>query len=171
MRQSISENAPEEAEMKTKEDWGKLFRYAGPSIFLLPLALFMLVFGIVSVANPLSGYRETEGRVREVVIHEKDEQIPYEVFFSFEADGKTYDGSFTFGPYDYRPGDPVKVYYDPRDPSVTSPRVGNPFWGWAVLGLSLLMGLYGAFAVRKAYHKVQEDQKTEEPSKDWKEEA
>ena len=156
--------------MKTKEDWGKLFRYAGPSAFLLPLALFMLIFGIVSVANPLSGYRETEGRVREVVVRGEDAEIPYEVYFSFESDGKTYEDSFTFGPYDYEPGDPIKVYYDPKDPSETSPRVGNPFWGWAVLGLSLLMGAYGVFTFRKAYRKLQEEKKTE-PLSDMKEEA
>ena len=148
--------------MKTREDWGKFFRYAGTSFWLLPLGIFILIFGIISAANPLSGYLETEGRVQEVVRYEEDGKEGYEVFFSFTAGGKVYEDSFTFGPYDYEPGDPVKVYYNAKDPTETSPRVGSPFWGWILIGFRLLLCAYGFFVCRKAYRRIQEEHKAVE---------
>ncbi|MBP5372632.1 MAG: DUF3592 domain-containing protein [Clostridia bacterium] len=105
--------------MRAENKFARFMRTSGPIRFLLPIALVLIVIGIVLFAfnNATKDYVETTGTVTAVnEVAGTDDATEYEIRFSYTVEGTAYNGEITLS-QSYTVGESITVYYDPANPS------------------------------------------------------
>ena len=131
----------------------RIMRNTGPARFFVPLGIILIVFGIIVMGFNTDDYTLTTGTitaVRESVTQEGQKE--YDVSFTYEADGKTYEGTFAGLPGDYSVGSGIKVYYDPQDPEkITNSKLG--FLPPIMIALGAAATAFGVWKTVQAFKK------------------
>ena len=140
--------------------FARFMRNTGPARFFVPLGIALIVFGILMFVFNNDSYLETVGTVTEVVetLNAENNKV-YDVSVSFTVDGKKYDCTFTEQTKEYKAGDDIKVYYDPEDPTKTSPSKTG-ILPPVLIGLGVVALVAGVLMTVKAYKKSNELDKT-----------
>ncbi len=104
------------------------FRCMGRMRFFFLLGLLLIAAGVFILATSPKEYAETTAVVTrcEREAYDPEEGERYEVRFEYTVDGKRYENSFGSMASEMRPGEELKIYYDPAKPeSVTNTKHGG----------------------------------------------
>lgn len=112
--------------------------------FLLPMGIFILIFGIVFTVTTPKEYAETVGtftRAEEYTELDGDNirHTYYEGYFTYSVDGKAYEGSFPGYSDPPAVGEKLTVYYDPANPSSVSNSANTGMIGMILIGVGALL--------------------------------
>lgn len=147
--------------MNYENNFARFMRNTGPARFFIPVGILMIIFGVILLGFHTENYLETVGKVTTVAEEViENNQKEYDVSFTYQADGKSYEG--TFDNLSERPnvGDEIKVFYDPEDPN----RITNTKMGGFIAPLLILLGaaalIFGVLKTVKSFQKSKELDKT-----------
>ncbi|MBR5380009.1 MAG: DUF3592 domain-containing protein [Clostridia bacterium] len=131
----------------------RIMRNTGPARFFVPLGIILIVFGIIVMGFNTDDYTLTMGTITAVTESVTQEgQKEYDVRFTYDADGKTYEGTFAGLPGDFSVGNGIKVYYDPQDPEkITNSKLG--FLPPIMIALGAAATVFGVWKTVQAFKK------------------
>ena len=131
----------------------RIMRNTGPARFFVPVGIILIVFGIILMGFNTDNYVLTTGKITSVAAGDLNEgQQQYDVSFTYEADGKTYEGTFDNLSGDYSVGSDIKVYYDPEAPEkITNNKMG--FLPPVLIGAGAVAVVFGVYKTVKAFQK------------------
>lgn len=145
--------------MAVENKFARIMRNTGPARFLIPVGIFMIIFGVIMSGFKTDKFLETTGKVTGVEEHieyvDSKQQTVYDVSFTYTADGKTYEGRFDNLGKAPKVGDDVKVYYDPENPErITNSKMD--FLAPILIGVGALAIVGGVVLTVKAFKKSKE---------------
>ena len=149
--------------MNVENKWSRFMRNSGPARVFVPIGVILVVFGILMfLFRPAGDLLEAAGTITSVVEAEPvgtdndKNQKEYDVGFTYTVDGREYRGVFNNLPGAYRVGDPIKVFYDSKDPE----RITNAKWGGFLAPVLIVLGVlavfYGISRSSRAFKKSRE---------------
>lgn len=145
--------------MNLESKFGRILRNSGPARFFVPVGLILIIFGAIMLGFRSGNYEETAGKVTEVtedVAVDEDNRTVYNVRFTYEVDGKSYNGSFDGVGQKYAVGDSIKVFYDPADPGkTTNAKIPDFIWP-VVIGVGAVAVVFGVIKTVQAFKKSRE---------------
>lgn len=148
----------------------RIMRATGPLRFLLPLGIALIVLGIITSSFMSGDAAETVGTVTasEPYIEtdsEGDETTCYEIFFTYEVDGKSYENSFSGYDEPIAAGETIPVYYDSQNPGSVSNMKNTRLVGMGMTAAGVLAIAVSAAFTLKAFRKQRDlDRKIAETS-------
>ncbi len=114
--------------MSFENKLGRFMRNTGPARFLVPVGIILIVAGILFSFFNTKDYKQAEGIVSDVIPTTNDDgQKEYTVIFDFDTeDGRHMENQqFANLSKEYKIGDKIKVFYDPKDPAkITNSKTG-----------------------------------------------
>lgn len=145
--------------MNMESKFVRIMRNSGPARFFIPVGLILIIFGVIMLGFRSGNYEETAGKVTEVtedIAVDEDNKTVYNVRFTYEVDGKSYNGSFDGLGQKYAVGDPIQVFYDPSDPGkVTNAKIPDFIWPVAI-AVGAAAVIFGVFRTVQAFKKSKE---------------
>ena len=146
--------------MNLESKFGRTLRNLGPARFFVPLGLILILAGVLMICFRSGNYLETAGKVtavsERIETDEGSDKTVYDVRFTYEVDGKTYENEFTGLAKKYTAGDEIKVFYNPEDPGKTTNGKIPDFVGPVLLGAGALAAVFGIYKTVKAMKKSKE---------------
>ena len=141
--------------MSVENEVARVMRNSGPARFFVPAGIVLILFGILLFAFNTNNYIETSGLVLEVTesVNTEDRSTQYDVKVSYTVDGKTYIGDFSGLSHQYQVGEAFTVLYDPASPNKATNSKTPSFVGPIVIGVGVLVVIYGIYATVKAFKK------------------
>ena len=140
---------------------GRFFRTTGKLRFFLPLAVILIVMGVLMIKMSPDKYEETTGVVTEVneyteLDSDNKEVTYYEEKFTYTVNGKEYNNSFDGLAEKPAVGDVIKVYYDPDAPEFVSNTKNTRTIGYIMIGVGIAALLFAVLSTVKAVKKNRE---------------
>ena len=140
----------------------KFMRNTGPARMLVPMGIFLLIFGILSSSFIGADMVETTGKVISVEeVMGDDNKTEYDIGVSYTVDGKEYTTTFANLPESRNVGDPITVYYNAENPEMTSNSKGSGLFSIALMAAGVLAIICGIAMTAKAFKKSKELEKTD----------
>lgn len=104
--------------MNTENKFARIMRNTGPARFFIPAGIILIVFGVLMLGFKTDNFIETTAKITAVTEcpKEADENQQYDIDFTYTANGKEYQSTFSNMEGSYAVGDDITVYYDPADP-------------------------------------------------------
>ena len=141
--------------------FARFLRNTGPARFFVPLGIILIAVGIFLLTLNTDSYLETVGKVTEVYETRNQENSKvYDTSFTFTVDGKEYTGTFSELSEEYKVGDEIKVFYNPKDPTQTTNSKLGGIVAPIMIGLGAVALVAGVLMTVKAYKKSKELDKT-----------
>lgn len=149
------------------------FRESRTARFFIPGGIILIVFGIYMfiVNNQNQNYVETKANVtsievdQEAYVDEEGNQVEatYTVKLTYTVDGKEYTGELS-GVSKYNPGDKIKIYYNPDNPTeITQTKSLILPIAIVVAGLAALVG-----GIISSIHAIKEHKELKIQEEGWK---
>ncbi len=140
--------------MGIENKFARLMRDSGPARALVPIGIILIVVGIILLGFNTDSFEKTVGAITAVTEADfTDDQRQYDVAFTYEVNGKQYEGSFANLNGSFRVGDEITVYYDPENPEkITNGKLGGFFAPLMIVAGAGAIG-FGVFKTVKAFQK------------------
>ena len=149
------------------------FRESQVARFLIPLGLILTIFGIVvfSINMKNQNYVKTESTISKVELVEEEhidangDSVPatYKVYVKYSVDGKDYEEELGELSGNYKEGEKMTIYYDPKNPSEITQTTS------LVLPIIMIVGGIAAFAsgIVSGANAIKRHKKMKEQEKEW----
>ena len=126
----------------------RFMRNTGPARFLIPFAIVIIIMGVVMMTMFSGNMIETTGTVTKVEeTYDTDNELVYDVYFRYQAKGKSYDNWFPELHEEYKTGDKIAVYYDEKNPEKISNTKNTKLWAFGMIGVGGLMLAYAVYSL------------------------
>ena len=137
--------------------FARFMRNTGPARFFIPLGLIFIAVGIFLMTRNMDNYVEAVGTVTEVVESRNTENSKvYDTSVSFTVDGKTYTSTLPELSKEYKVGDEIKFFYNPKDPTqITDSKLGG-IVAPILIGVGVLALVFGVLKTVKSFKKDKE---------------
>ena len=131
-----------------------LSRNSAPARFFVPFGIILIIFGCILLNFKTDKYVKTVGRITSVVedTDEKGNQIS-DVNFTYETDGRQYNGTFEGLTGQFAEGGSVDVYYDPKEPANTAAGRTGRFEPLLFIAAGVLLAVFGIWRSAAAFRK------------------
>lgn len=140
--------------MNFENKLARLMRNTGPARVFVPMGLVMIVFGILMLGFKTDDFVQTTGKITSVEEYINSEnQKEYDVGFTYEVDGKAYEGLFANLSGGFSEGADITIYYNPENPEQTTNSKLGGFFAPLLIALGALAIGFGVFQTTKAFKK------------------
>ena len=140
----------------------RLSRTTGGLRFFLPVGIILIVFGIFLLINAPKEYLPVTGTVTNNESYLEDGSTLYNVYFSYNVDGKTYENYFSDFTEAQEIGSEIQLYYDATNPNAIS----NTKNSRLIAVIMIVVGLAAAaFAVYSLIRNVKKNKAIDEQTK------
>ena len=149
------------------------FRESQVTRFLIPAGLLITIFGIVVLSINLKNqnYVKTEATISKVDLVEEAHtdangdvvQATYKVTVKYTVDGKDYEEELGDMPGEYKVGNKMTIYYNPKNPKEITQTIS------LVLPIVMIVGGVAAFAggIVSGVNAIKRHKKMKEQEKEW----
>lgn len=149
------------------------FRESQVARFLIPLGLILTIFGIVvfSINMKNQNYIKTESTISKVELVEEEHidangdtvQATYKVYVKYSVDGKNYEEELGELAGEYKEGEKMTIYYNPKNPSEITQTTS------LVLPIVMIVGGIAAFigGIVSGANAIKRHKKMKEQEKEW----
>ena len=131
----------------------RFFRNTGPARFMLPLAIVLIIMGIMLTAFAPKDLVETTGTVTSFDILSSDESSDvYSISVAYTVEGKEYSAKFETSSSS-AVGDSIKVYYNPSDPSDAYLSGDSSLFGIIMIVVGVVLIAASIYSIVRAFGK------------------
>ena len=143
--------------MSVENKLARFMRNTGPARFFIPAGIILIIFGMLMFGFNTKDFIQTTGKITlvEDVSTDKNNK-EYDVSFTYTADGKDLQGTFSNLSGTFNVGDDINVYYDPADPERITNSKAAGFESPLIIAAGVAAIGFGIFQSLKAVRKSKE---------------